>query len=156
MHRSILNHALVKDHELGLNGSANTSIAIGPDAAPLHVDKSVGHNTYIGHRVAVLAGAPSSDEFNTAIGSEAMAENTGVQNTVMGYDALSITSDGARNTAIGYKCMKNSTGSNNSSVGYQSLRNCTGNGNTSIGYVAGRSLGSGQKILQWVMKPLVM
>ena len=156
MPRSILNHALVNDHELGLNHSANTTIAIGPDAAPLHVDKTIGHNTYIGHRVAVLAGAPSSDEFNTAIESEAMAANTGTRNTIMDHDALSTASDGARNTALGYECMRNSTGDNNSTVGYQGLRNCAGNGNTSIGYVAGRSRGSGQHILRWVMKPSAM
>ena len=143
MPRSILNHARVDDHELGLNHSANISIAIGPDAAPLHVDKSVGHNTYIGRRVAVLVGAPSSDEFNTAIGSEAMAANTGTHNTIMGHDVLSISSTARQNTAIGYKCMNNCTGNFNTSVGYQGMRNSTGDLNTSIGYLAGRSIENG-------------
>ena len=70
MPRSVLNHALVQDHELGLNHSANTTIAIGADTAPPHADKYIGHNTYIGHGVAKLAVASTAVlQHNTAIGS---------------------------------------------------------------------------------------
>ena len=166
MPRSILNHALVKDHELGLNHSANTSIAIGPDAAPLHVDKSVGHNTYIGHGVAELVVTSTAATHNTAIGSGAMAANTGVRNAVLGYNALSAVSTAAANISMGYISMKYTTsgfenlavgyaagksigtGERNIALGYEAIgqensAQCTGDINICVGYESGSSLTSG-------------
>ena len=167
MPRSILNHALVKDHELGLNHSANTTIAIGPNAAPLHVDKSIGHNTYIGHGVAKLVVASTAVlQHNTAIGSDAMAANTGTRNVVLGYNALSAagtadgntsigyislmsTTSGAANVAVGYKAGSSiGTGARNVALGYEALGDvvsaqCSGNENICIGYQSGSFLTSG-------------
>jgi hypothetical protein len=128
MPRSVLNHVLVKDHELDLNHSANTSIVIGPDAAPLHVDKSIGGNTYIGHGVAELVAAPTAATHNIAIGSGAMAATTGIRNVVLGYNALSAAGNAAANTSMGYMSMKYTT---------------SGFGNLAAGYAAGKSIDTG-------------
>jgi len=66
--------------------------------------------------------------YNTATGSSALQNNTGIPHTSAGY----------YNTANGASALRyNSTGSGNTASGYQALyANYTGNGNTANGYYA--------------------
>ena len=92
-----------------MNQSTSTSVVIGSNAVPLHVDKAIGHNAYIGHQVALSVVVPSLHQFNTAIGSDTIAANTGYHNTAVDHDVLSKSSDAHVNTVIGYECMKDGT-----------------------------------------------
>jgi hypothetical protein len=109
-------------------------------------------NTFIGIR----AGKLMTGESNTAIGFEALENNTtGVVNTASGTRALETNITGSGNTATGYKALAsndrgdsntangvnalffNTTGSVNTSVGFNSmLFNTTGHDNTAIGELA--------------------
>jgi len=63
--------------------------------------------------------------------------STGVDNTVVGRDALSATSSSAQNSAFGVSALKNNTASgfgNNSAFGFDALKtNTTGSNNTALG-----------------------
>jgi len=63
-------------------------------------------------------------------------------NTALGVSALLLT--GLNNTAIGYYAVSNATGSNNTGVGYYVLQqNSTGSNNTALGFQAGYTATSG-------------
>jgi hypothetical protein len=73
---------------------------------------------------------------NTAIGNQAMANNTnGGYNTVAGVAALYSNTSGSANTVNGVSAMyKNTTGSGNVAIGYGALSSSTnGSSNTAIG-----------------------
>jgi hypothetical protein len=80
-------------------------------------------------------------DFQTAIGTAALrgsttvANNTGTNNSAIGYFALSANTSGSSNTAIGRSTMPvNTTGSDNTAVGRATLNsNDTGSRNTAIG-----------------------
>ncbi len=61
-----------------------------------------------------------------------------IQNTTLGYSALSANTTGAGNTALGFQgLMSNTTGNSNTAVGFASgIYNTTGNSNTTLGYQA--------------------
>jgi hypothetical protein len=90
---------------------------------------------------------------NTAVGDNALFNNTGVWNVGVGFQALFNNTDGNQNTGIGYQALfsnvsgdhstgiggqalqDNTTGSDNVGVGFQTLsHNTTGNRNTGMGY----------------------
>jgi hypothetical protein len=86
-----------------------------------------------------------SNSSNTAIGTDALLNNTtdengdgGNGNTAVGYNALYSNTIGRENTAIGtYSFNNNTTGIKNTAVGAGSLTsNLTGNRNTAIGNYA--------------------
>ena len=136
----------IDDHELAMNDNANTSIAIGPRAAPLHIDKSIGENTYVGRGVAELAAAPSTyDQHNTAIGSGAMVANTGVRNSVLGFNALSAVSTAGSSAAVGFQILKYTTSFGNSALGYRAGSSIgSGTSNIAIGHMSIGVATSGQ------------
>jgi hypothetical protein len=74
---------------------------------------------------------------NTAIGFASLASNTttGVNNTGIGYAALSANTNGSNNTASGFGALNvNQGGSHNSAYGHRSLlANVSGGMNTSMG-----------------------
>ena len=81
---------------------------------------------------------------NTAIGSQALANNTTAQaNTAIGGNAL-VFNTGVANTAVGYDSLRaNTTGLQNTAVGRVTLlTNTTGTQNTAIGYSADVSTGA--------------
>ena len=102
--------------------------------------------------VATFATASS----NTAVGSNALAQNTtGTSNTAVGYNALSAATTASFNTAVGYNTLsQNTTGGSNTAFGYQALTgvttasqltavgqsalaaNTTGNTNNAFGFLA--------------------
>jgi hypothetical protein len=75
---------------------------------------------------------------NTALGNDALLNNTGLFNTAIGFDALSSNTTGPSNTAIGFQALfSNTTGILNTATGVQALGfNTTGNDNTASGFGA--------------------
>ena len=85
-------------------------------------------------------------DFNTAIGSSALASNTSAQgNTAVGAEALASNQTGANNTAVGLNSMeKNDSGEKNTAIGTQSLDvNESGKNNVAVGCVSLHNLTSG-------------
>jgi hypothetical protein len=83
--------------------------------------------------------APTDLNFNTAIGSLALQDNTtGTFNTASGGSALAANTTGSYNTASGWAALTgNLTGSENTATGYLALEfNTTGDDNTAIGTYA--------------------
>jgi hypothetical protein len=76
---------------------------------------------------------------NTAIGYQALTSNTtGYDNTATGYMALASNTTGWVNTAFGAKSLaQNTIGGGNTAFGYGTLDfNTNGTGNTAVGYTA--------------------
>jgi hypothetical protein len=75
---------------------------------------------------------------NTALGDNALVNNTGASNTAIGENALFSNTMGINNTAIGvFALQNNTTGSNNMASGWDALRNnTTGYQNTATGFEA--------------------
>ena len=71
----------------------------------------------------------------TAVGYNALQQNTGASNTAIGFNALNQNLGGSQNTALGHNTLTaNTTGSSNTALGYQSLyANTTGYDNTAVG-----------------------
>jgi hypothetical protein len=80
----------------------------------------------------------SDDAGDTAMGTGALALNSGDDNTAAGFNTLNHNTTGSANTAIGtFALIDNTTGSNNTAAGFDALQaNTTGNGNTADGYSA--------------------
>lgn len=94
-----------------------------------------------------LSGNGGAGNYNTAIGAEAMASQSGgfpQSNVAVGRQALQNIDDANFNAALGAYSMRSlSTGSNNTSVGSSSLsNNTTGDNNIAVGYNAGNLLSS--------------
>jgi hypothetical protein len=75
---------------------------------------------------------------NTAVGTSALGNPSGANNTAIGTEALYSDSSGTGNAAMGYLTLYgNTTGSYNSATGYVALYgNTTGSYNTAMGYEA--------------------
>jgi hypothetical protein len=77
--------------------------------------------------------------FNTALGSSALQQNTGIANTALGTTALLQNTTGNNNTAVGSSALQQSTtGKNNTAVGANALFSNTAGGddNTALGFNA--------------------
>ena len=72
---------------------------------------------------------------NTVLGDDALLDNTGSQNTAIGFNALYSNTTAGSNTAIGWSALySNTTGASESATGWGALRsNTTGYGNTAHG-----------------------
>ncbi len=143
---------------LGANTTGSGNIALGPYS----MDKNTigAYNTAIGYNVmqygvagnnAVAIGngamkfsnntATTYDNTNIAVGYQALrgvaipASNTGLNNTVVGYEAMLNNASGGQNSAFGFNTLyANVTGIDNTAMGFQALAlNQTGNGNTAVG-----------------------
>lgn len=75
---------------------------------------------------------------NTVAGEGADPNQSGLANTVFGYEALSSNASGRANTAVGKNSLSaNTEGVGNVGVGYRSLESTIGGGsNTSVGYLS--------------------
>ena len=75
------------------------------------------------------------DGVNTALGDDALVNNTGVQNTAIGESALFNNTIGNANTATGFEALlSNTTGMNNTATGVGALLfNTTGGNNAAAG-----------------------
>jgi hypothetical protein len=85
--------------------------------------------------------ATSDATANTACGTGALVNNTGVFNSALGEDALMSNTTGANNSAFGVHALSaNTTGTTNTASGFEALEsNTTGDNNTASG---GEALGS--------------
>ena len=71
----------------------------------------------------------------TALGFDALASNTGINNTAVGDSALQNNTNGGYNVAIGGFALRNNhTGQQNMAIGAESLLNSNGNFNLAIGF----------------------
>src|SRR5437763_2706233 len=72
---------------------------------------------------------------NTVLGDDALLNNTGAQNTAIGFNALLNNTSGLGNTAMGMQPLYwNTTGYFNTAIGFQALYfNTTGSQNTANG-----------------------
>jgi hypothetical protein len=72
---------------------------------------------------------------NSAIGFGALANNTGSQNTAVGYNAMTTNTSGVQNAAVGQGALNNNTtGGQNAALGYVALfSNTSGSQNTAFG-----------------------
>ena len=93
------------------------------------------HNVAVGYQ-ALYSGVNGQSVFNTAIGADAMHNNTyGVNNTTTGYYSMYYNTSGSFNTANGYFALgSNLTGGSNTASGTEALGyNTSGNSNTASG-----------------------
>ncbi|MBL7778418.1 MAG: tail fiber domain-containing protein [Chitinophagales bacterium] len=113
------------------NGSYNTALGAYSMAAATEGYRNVAIGS------SALRNVQSSD--NTAIGTDALRENTsGNNNTAIGSNALNLNTDGSENVAIGATALNNNTsGANNVAIGVQALNDAqTGTNNVAIGHHA--------------------
>ena len=90
--------------------------------------------------------------FNTGVGFDVLKNITGtfpsatsINNTAVGYKALSVTSTGGNNTAIGSTTLAiNTTGLGNTAIGSNALENSNSSFNTAVGMFALNTTSSGQ------------
>lgn len=105
------------------------------------------NNTFLGYNAGRGAGSVVHfKSFSTALGSNALANDTANSNTAIGYQAGYYNISGTPNIYIGYQAgYNNTTGSSNTFIGYQAgFTNVSGTLNTYIGQQAGYlSTGSG-------------
>ena len=117
------------------NTTGSQNIAIGQFT--LYNSTTRSANVAIGHEALRYVDI----DFQTAIGTAALrgsttvANNTGTNNSAIGYFALSANTSGSSNTAIGRSSMPvNTTGGENTAIGRATLNsNDTGSRNTAIG-----------------------
>lgn len=83
--------------------------------------------------------------YNTGVGTGALINNSGGNNTALGYNVLSSNSSFGNNTAIGSNSMTATIGNANTAVGSNTLStNTTGRWNTAMGLSAMSILTTGQ------------
>jgi hypothetical protein len=113
------------------NTTADYNTAVGTSAMETNVtgtrNVAVGYQTMIG----------STGDFNTGIGSQALGSPgfSGVRNTGLGYQALTLLNSGVSNTGVGEQAMRSlATGNNNVAIGaYSAGDQSAGSNNISIG-----------------------
>jgi hypothetical protein len=83
---------------------------------------------------------------NTVLGDDALLNNTGTNNTAIGFDALLNNTTGFFNTALGANALNaNTVGIDNTAIGNQALFfNTTGGFNTALGHAALQANTSGE------------
>ncbi len=92
-------------------------------------------NTAIGNQA--LRNNTSIGNFNTAVGSGALINNNSIKNTATGYQSLYLNFNGNYNTANGAEALySNSSGVYNVAMGAFALNKNRGSANTAIGYSA--------------------
>ncbi len=122
--------------------TTNASLAVGASSAAawMAASPTLLQNVAIG--VGALAATPAvgspGDQYNTAIGYNALnANTTGSYNFALGSWALLNNTSGVRNTALGTSALYTNNGSYNSAFGMNALySNTTGSNNTVFGYSA--------------------
>jgi hypothetical protein len=87
--------------------------------------------------------ATNSGSNNTAFGYQALNANTGGLNTAIGDSALFMATSGSGNVAVGDEAILSGNGSDNTALGTQALQNVTGSDNIAVGYKAGANLTAG-------------
>jgi hypothetical protein len=129
---------------------AEINITNPPFTAPISQTLTTANGTNKGN-IAVGVGALTNyfsndiGEHNTAIGNEALTNNTNGYNTAVGYTALNANTTGGKNTALGHETLvRNTTGRFNTGLGKNAFwGNTTQNNNTGVGHQAAFSGAAG-------------
>src|SRR5262249_27468215 len=118
---------------IGIENTATGSLALKLSTGP--------YNTATGSQA--LANN-TTGALNTAIGRAAMVRSyTGDQNTAVGSAALADNGAGSFNTGLGSSALQGAAGNYNTSLGYAALYGMAGNYNIGIGVSSGSGLGTG-------------
>lgn len=121
----------------GSNLTGNNNIAIG-FAAGSALTGAASSNVLIGTSAGQSAGSGVSNV--TAVGFEAMKNNTANSGTALGFQAMNSNTTGTGNVANGFQSILfNQTGNNNTGVGQGALLGVSGNSftnNTGVGFAA--------------------
>ncbi len=117
------------------NGSGYSNVAVGSGSLFSNVN---GHNNVAIGDSALFHFNTTTNFFNTAIGSKALFNSTGADNTATGFHSLFSATIGNDNTANGYLALESNTiGNNNTAVGSFALQdNTTGPLNVAVGSLA--------------------
>jgi trimeric autotransporter adhesin len=107
-------------------------------------DAALDSNVSGGSNVAIGANALTANtaDLNTAVGYQALKENTtGTNNVAIGASSLDANTTASNNVAVGiWTLTENTTGANNVAIGREALQaNTTASNNTAVGYQAGYS-----------------
>jgi hypothetical protein len=106
-----------------------------PDVSSIAIGANAGYNL-------------ATNQASTFLGHAAGTATYGVNNTAVGYGALSATGAGADNVAMGAYSIDNfAAGDRNTAIGSQTLRNTTGANNTVLGFHAGNAVVGGSNNL---------
>lgn len=136
--------AMIGQHEVGTTENnarliLRTSSGSGWSHLMFKTGDTIVGRLYLDESNLYLSNAtnPSGSE-STSVGVGALTQNTGESNTAIGNEALHNNTSGIMNTAIGaFSLRESSTGENNVGVGTFSLnKNTTGSGNVAIGTYA--------------------
>ena len=136
---------------VGGGASGDVSLAVvfgGTGAAPAAARSDHTHELGAVNAVGVGPNAlrVNAGIQNTAVGSEAMNDNTtGAFNTAVGFQALQNNVSGQSSTALGFRALDLSTANENTGLGAFALSNTTaGSQNTALGFstLSGNTLGS--------------
>ena len=133
----------VGDASLSQNTTGQHNVAMGTRALSTNVGMS--QSTAIGYEAMRYANnAAAGNTFNTALGYQALrgsttaSNNTGIHNTVVGYQSLMSNTSGQSNTTLGsYTLNANTTGSFNVAVGREALFTTNCEYTTAVGFQAG-------------------
>lgn len=88
----------------------------------------------------VIGDTDSATPFETSIGYNAGLNNTGINNTFVGYQCGQANTTATNNTAIGFQALISNTGASNVAVGSNALlAQTTGGNNVAVGYNASPS-----------------
>lgn len=126
------------------NGSFNVSIG----ANTMTLISSGKENIAIGNAAMQNYGATSYSNVVIGGGNNGGTGHQSYYNTVIGYSAMPVVTNGHTNVAIGYNAMeRNTTGLQNVSIGNKALAsNTTGVGNIAIGPSAAGTVNSSNKL----------
>lgn len=128
------------------NTVGNYSTAVGASALETYArdGENSGYNTAVGWQAL----QNNSSNFNTGVGIQTLQNNAGAYNTALGSYTLRANTDGYHNTALGGTALINNNGNNNVAIGYAALHDLTsGSGNIAIGTNAGKDITSGDNKL---------
>ena len=121
----------------GTNGTNGTQGPPGPPGAP-GTNGTNGTQGPPGPPGQNGSGVVTDNQFDTAVGLQALVSSTGSANTASGYQALFSNTTGSNNTASGDQALySNTTAAANTASGFQALySNTIGAGNTGTGHAA--------------------
>ena len=134
---------------LGTSAATSGALKIGGTngiSYPANDTNCIGCSIAVGpNALANLPAMPVGTAYygNIAIGSQVMSSasmlTTAIQNTAVGYQAMTAITNGSQNTALGYQALRAATASNgNTAVGYITLSSITTGSysNTAVGSMA--------------------
>ncbi|HIB48541.1 MAG TPA: hypothetical protein EYN07_01405 [Flavobacteriaceae bacterium] len=140
--RGTMNQILQSDGSGNMSWVDETSIGT-HEINDLNDGKSDGSSIFIGDSAG--ATDDGTDNQNIGIGFQSLSNVTSIENTAIGYHALSANTSGQANTAIGHQALaSNQTGYGNIAIGKDALLSNTGAwSNIGIGIGALRNVVSG-------------